>query len=30
MADEFDAAGPLEVIQEQVGTGWTDFWGIPY
>ncbi|HEY1292469.1 MAG TPA: hypothetical protein VGJ60_05185 [Chloroflexota bacterium] len=30
MGDEFDAAGPLEVIQEQVGTGSTDFWGISF
>jgi hypothetical protein len=30
MGDEFDAAGPLEVIQEQVGTDSTDFWGISF
>jgi hypothetical protein len=30
MGDEFDAAGSLEVIQEQVGTGSTDFWGISF
>jgi hypothetical protein len=30
MGDEFDAAGPLEVIQEQVSTGSTDFWGISF
>jgi hypothetical protein len=30
MAAEFDAAGPLEVVEEQVGTGGTDFWGISY
>jgi hypothetical protein len=26
----FDIAGPLEVIEEKVGTGSTDFWGISY
>jgi len=30
MAAEFDAAGPLEVIEEKVGTGSTDFWGISF
>jgi hypothetical protein len=25
----FDIAGPLEVIEEKVGTGSTDFWGSP-
>ena len=30
MADEFDAAGPLEVIEDRVGTGSTDFWGISF
>jgi hypothetical protein len=30
MADEFDAVGPLEVIEDQVGTGSTDFWGISF
>src|ERR1700758_567821 len=30
MAKEFDAAGPLEVIEERVGTGSTDFWGISF
>jgi hypothetical protein len=30
MADEFDGIGPLEVIEEQVGTGSTDFWGISF
>lgn len=30
MGGEFDAAGPLEVIQEHVGTGSTDFWGISF
>jgi hypothetical protein len=30
MADEFDAAGPLEVVEDQVGAGSTDFWGISF
>ncbi|MGH2467228.1 MAG: hypothetical protein ACRDGL_05815 [Candidatus Limnocylindrales bacterium] len=30
MAPEFDAAGPLEVVEDRVGTGSTDFWGISY
>jgi hypothetical protein len=30
MAREFDAAGPLEIIEEKVGTGSTDFWGISF
>ncbi len=30
MAREFDAAGPLEVVEERVGTGSTDFWGISF
>jgi hypothetical protein len=30
MHDEFDAAGPLSVIEERVGTGSTDFWGISF
>ncbi len=30
MAAEFDAAGPLEVVEERVGTGSTDFWGISF
>ena len=28
--DEFDAAGPLEIVEERVGTGSTDFWGISF
>jgi hypothetical protein len=28
MAREFDAAGPLEIVEDRVGTGSTDFWGI--
>jgi hypothetical protein len=30
MTGEFDAAGPLEVVEEKVGTGSTDFWGISF
>ncbi len=30
MAQEFDAAGPLEVVEDRVGTGSTDFWGISF
>jgi hypothetical protein len=30
MAREFDAAGALEVVEDKVGTGSTDFWGISY
>jgi hypothetical protein len=30
MADDFDAAGRLEVIEDRVGTGSTDFWGISF
>ena len=30
MAVEFDAAGPLEVVEDRVGTGSTDFWGISF
>jgi len=30
MASEFDAAGPIEVVEERVGTGSTDFWGISF
>ena len=25
MASEFDAAGPLEIVEDRVGTGMTDF-----
>jgi hypothetical protein len=27
---EFDAAGPLDIVEDEVGTGSTDFWGISY
>ena len=30
LAAEFDAAGPLEVVEDRVGTGSTDFWGISF
>ncbi len=30
MSEELDAAGPLEVVEEKVGTGSTDFWGISF
>ena len=30
MADEFDAAGSLDVVEDRVGTGSTDFWGISF
>lgn len=30
MAEAFDAAGPLEVVEDRVGTGSTDFWGISF
>jgi hypothetical protein len=30
MAREFDAAGPLEIVEERVGTGSTDFWDISF
>jgi hypothetical protein len=30
MAPEFDAAGPLKITEDRVGTGSTDFWGISF
>ena len=30
MAREFAAAGPLVIVEEKVGTGSTDFWGISF
>src|SRR4030095_2070738 len=30
MPREFDAAGPLEIVEDKVGTGSTDFWGISF
>ncbi|MDQ3690524.1 MAG: hypothetical protein M3406_10905 [Chloroflexota bacterium] len=30
MTAEFDAAGPLEIVEDMLGTGSTDFWGISF
>ena len=30
MADVLDAAGPLEIVEDRIGTGSTDFWGISF
>jgi hypothetical protein len=30
LAGEFDAAGPLEIVEDRVGPGSTDFWGISF
>lgn len=30
MEAAFDAAGPLEIVEDKVGTGSTDFWGISF
>jgi hypothetical protein len=30
LGHEFDAAGPLEIVEDRVGTGGTDFWGISF
>jgi hypothetical protein len=30
VSGEFDAAGPLEIVEDRVGTGSTDFWGISF
>ncbi len=30
MAIDFDAAGPIDVVEDRVGTGSTDFWGISF
>ena len=30
MAGEFEGAGPLEIVEDSVGTGSTDFWGISF
>ena len=30
LAREFDAAGALEIVEDKVGTGSTDFWGISF
>jgi hypothetical protein len=30
LAGEFDTAGPLEIVEDRVGPGSTDFWGISF
>ncbi len=30
LASDFDAAGQLEIVEDRVGTGSTDFWGISF
>ncbi len=30
LAPEFDAAGPLEIVEDRIGPGSTDFWGISF
>ena len=30
LESEFDAAGPLEIVEDHVGVGSTDFWGISF
>jgi len=30
MVSEFDTAGPLEIVEDKVGNGSTDFWGISF
>ena len=30
LASEFDAAGPLEIVEDHVGVGSTDFWAISF
>ena len=30
LGDEFDAAGPIEVVEDHLGSGSTDFWGISF
>src|SRR5439155_2175590 len=30
MAREFNSAGPLKIVEERVGPGSTDFWGISF
>jgi hypothetical protein len=30
MAAEFNGAGPLEIVEDRIGPGSTDFWGISY
>ena len=30
LSSEFDAAGPLEIVEDRIGPGSTDFWGISF
>jgi hypothetical protein len=30
LSSEFDAAGPLEIVEDKIGPGSTDFWGISF
>ena len=30
MADQFNAAGPIEIVEDRIGPGSTDFWGISF
>jgi hypothetical protein len=30
VADEFDGSGPLEIVEDGLGTPSTDFWGIAF
>jgi hypothetical protein len=30
LAAEFDAGGPLDIVEDRIGTGSTDFWGISF
>lgn len=30
MVDEFDRAGPIEIVEDRIGAGSTDFWGISF
>jgi hypothetical protein len=30
LSSEFDAAGPIEIVEDRVGPGSTDFWGISF
>ena len=30
MASEFDAAGPLEIVEDRIGSGMTDFYGLSF
>ena len=30
MAAEFDAAGPLDIVEDRIGSGMTDFYGLSF